>query len=300
MVRSTYTRLLKLLKLKRDTYQVGGSDSLDGIAAHHWRNDLTIRSRERVVRRMFYRLANEFKTAKMEFVTDHMLTIAAFDQVVDSAGLFLLIAPYKMKRLYWPIMIPLELSMYPFVAVYMNYYFTWSMRAAVLCCVNAVMIVVTYWTNPYSEHGDKWADWTGRWMIIVIVAGLIFSGPETEIRNYGDGSGVSDVMEYYNIVQKDPLGGGTYLLVDVVMTLFVLIYLFSVLRAVGVFGALSRYVHGLRYALHDKVVNYLMVKAEERHLGDENMHTGLALIEQWDDVIRSQRRYGKSLLNIEI
>ena len=63
------------------------------------------RSRERVVRRMFYRLANEFRTVKMEFVTDHMLTIAAFDQVIDSSGIFMLIAPYKMTMLHWPLVI---------------------------------------------------------------------------------------------------------------------------------------------------------------------------------------------------
>lgn len=46
------------------------------------------------MRRMFYRLSNEFKTVKMEFVTDHLLTIAAFDQGkasdASSCGVFLI------------------------------------------------------------------------------------------------------------------------------------------------------------------------------------------------------------------
>lgn len=74
------TSLHVFISLSRENYTVGGIDTLDGIAASYWRDDLTLRSRERAVRRMFYRLATEFKTVKIEFVTDHMLTIAAFDQ----------------------------------------------------------------------------------------------------------------------------------------------------------------------------------------------------------------------------
>lgn len=84
---------------------------------------------------------------------------------------------------------------------------------------------------------------------------------------------------------------GFYLAVDIAITLYVVVYLLSILKSIGVFEMLSKYLHGLRYALHDKVVNYLMEKAEERTIGNENMHSGLALIEQWDDIIRSQRRY---------
>ena len=86
-----------------------------------------------------------------------------------------------MTRLNWPKVYPLEMLLYPIVAVrlynkrcsyelnardvyqvYMNYYHSWQERAVVLCCFNAVMVVVTYWVNPFSEHGDKWADWTGK------------------------------------------------------------------------------------------------------------------------------------------
>ena len=84
---------------------------------------------------------------------------------------------------------------------------------------------------------------------------------------------------------------GYYALIDITMTFYVLIYILSVLKAVGVFNAIKRWVTSLRYAYNDKVVNYLMKKIDERQFGLENMHTGMVLVQQWDDVIRSQRRY---------
>ena len=91
----------------------------------------------------------------MEFVTDHTLTISAFDFVMDTAGIFFLIAPYRMTRLFWPYCLPFELALYALSAVYMEYYYIWEHRLLVILGINVTFLIITYWVNPFSEHAGE-------------------------------------------------------------------------------------------------------------------------------------------------
>jgi hypothetical protein len=43
--------------------------------------------------------------------------------------------------------------------------------------------------------------------------------------------------------------------------------------------------------MHDYIVDYIIKKIDVKTIGVENMYVNLPLIQQWDDVIKEQRRY---------
>jgi Ran GTPase-activating protein (RanGAP) involved in mRNA processing and transport len=269
---------------------VGGDDNMPGIALHIWREGKSFTTRERALRRLNYRLAQEFVSAKIEFVTDHTMSITVFDQVIDNAGAFFLVCPFKLTRLNYAIVWPFELCLYAFLGVYTDYYHTWETRVVILICISTSMIVLQYWVDPYSAHEDKWIDWCGRVVILIVGLGLLLCAPVSEVHNFGD-SKMGPLRDFFQQLFADPSSMGFYLLMDSIMTASVLIFALSIFKSIGVFRVLQTYIDGVRYAMHDKVVDYLMLKVEERQFGFENMNTGLPLLMQWDDILRSQRRY---------
>jgi hypothetical protein len=53
----------------------------------------------------------------------------------------------------------------------------------------------------------------------------------------------------------------------------------------------DRKIQSLKFGMHDNILNFLVYKTDERTMGAENMFTGLQFIQQWDDVVKHQRRY---------
>ena len=265
-----------------------------------WREELKITSRERALRRLLVKVNNELTNAKMEFVSDHVLTITVFDTVMDTGGLMLVVCSYRWTRMWFTLLLPLELFVYAAVASVTNYYFTWQMRINIIVCINVFGIVGTYLIQPYAAVADRWVDWVGRWMVTFVSLGLILydhSAPPDQKAKGTSGHGglnqlVDTTTEVYGTLKKDAINAGQFLLLDVLMVLFIYLYAVGILESIGVFRMASRHIRKMRYAMHDYIVDFLVKKVDDRALGVENMHVSLPLIQQWDDVVRDQRRYG--------
>lgn len=275
------------------------SESSAGIAkggsTGTWREDLKMTSRERNIRRLYIKLNHELDTLKLEFVTDHNLAISIFDNVIDTAGAFLLICQYKLNRLRFSMVLVAEMVIYAGVAAFMAYYTTWVTRAITIASINIGFLFITYAVRPYTEHADRWVEWLGRVMVVIVVGGVIYyhqNGPSTMIEQENVHF-LTPFVTIRSFIDEVLTSGLTpFMILDIVITAIVVLYIFNVLNHIGMFRSLQRYIHTLRYAMHDHVVDFLIAKADERALGVENMHTGMLMVQQWNDVIREQRRYG--------
>jgi Ran GTPase-activating protein (RanGAP) involved in mRNA processing and transport len=68
-------------------------------------------------------------------------------------------------------------------------------------------------------------------------------------------------------------------------------YIFYVMYIVGALGVVDRMLKSFQFGYHDHVLDFLVENLDQRTFGLENVFTGLQLLQQWDDVIRMQRRY---------
>ena len=264
-----------------------------------WRDELKMSSREREVRRIDIKLNKALNVTRTEFVSDHVLSITVFDRVIDTAGLIMLIVPYRWEKLWYTMVIPVELTIYAIFCAVANYYFTWQWRAGMVVFFNFCMMLYTYVIQPYTHIGDRWLDWTGRWMIAYVLLGLIIfeAAASDDQRDLVDSSQgpITRIVTTIRIVgkamQHDPLNSAPLLLLDSTMTFFIYLYFINILSTVGIFRAVARKLHRMRYSMNDYVVDYLVRKVDVRSLGVENMYVNLPLVQQWDDVIKEQRRY---------
>ena len=264
-----------------------------------WRDELRMTSREREVRRIDIKLNKALDVTKREFVSDHVLSITIFDRVIDTSGLIMLIVPYRWGRMWFTMAIPVEMTIYFIYSAVTNYYFTWQWRIAYMVVVNFCWMLATYVIQPYAHIGDRWLDWTGRWMISYVLLGLIVfdaSANDSQRDLVDEDAGpINRIVTTFQILGRelkdDPLNNATLLLLDSTMTAFIYLYFINILSTVGVFRAVNRRIHRLRYSMNDYIVDYLVRKVDVRSLGVENMYVNLPLIQQWDDVIKEQRRY---------
>jgi Ran GTPase-activating protein (RanGAP) involved in mRNA processing and transport len=292
---SRKTKGYQVQKKKRVAYKKQDINLGHGI----WRDELRMTSREREVRRIDIKLNKALNVTKHEFVSDHVLTITIFDRVIDSSGIIMLIVPYRWGRMWFTMAIPVELTIYAIFAAIANYYFTWQWRAGYIVVFNFLWMLATYVIQPYAHIGDRWLDWTGRWMIAVVLLGLIIFDAKAgdAQRNIVDSTlgPIARIVKTFNVVgsalQDDPLNTAALLLLDAIMTAFIYFYFINLLSTIGAFRALSRKIHRLRYSMNDYVVDYLVRKVDVRSLGVENMYVNLPLVQQWDDVVKEQRRY---------
>lgn len=270
------------------------------MANGEWREELKITSRERCLRRLLTKVNGELDDAKIEFVSDHVLTITVFDTVMDTGGLLMLVCSYRWTRMWFSLILPFELLVYAALAAVSNYYFIWQTRAIILVGVNVIGIVYTYLIQPYAAVADRWVDWVGRWMIAFVCLGIVLydntAPPEQKVKGTSGNGGlsmlISTTSDVFTTLKENPASAGKFLLLDVLMVLFMYLYAMSILENIGVFRVASRYFRKVRYAMHDYIVDFIVRKVDDRALGVENMHVSLPLIQQWDDVIRDQRRYG--------
>jgi len=264
-----------------------------------WRDELRMTSREREVRRIDIKLNKALHVTKHEFVSDHVLSITIFDRVIDTAGIIMLIVPYRWKKMWYTMVIPVELTIYAIFCALSTYYFTWQWRAGAVVFFNFCMMLYTYIIQPYAHIGDRWLDWTGRWMISYVALGLIVfdATANDEQRNIVDDSlgPITRIVKTVNLLssamQDDPLNSAPLLLLDATMTFFIYIYFINILSTIGIFRSVARKWHRLQYSMNDYVVDYLVRKVDVRSMGVENMYVNLPLVQQWDDVVKEQRRY---------
>ena len=253
-----------------------------------WRVALLLESREKVIERQKVKLFYEFDVAKKEFVTDHVLSITILDRVIDSAGTLMVISPYKLHNLSWFLVVLFEMTIYCCAGGFLNYYFTWQSRGLIIAAGCFIFGVVTYSQNPFSEDSDKWIDWCGRGVVILVIFILILCAAINNAIGVTltQTPSLSFLNRIVNIIQSDFI----ILVLDGILCLAIYVYVVSICQYIGVFNAINRMLESFKYAMHDHVVDVLVEKSNEKMVGLENLNTGLQLIQQWDDIIRHQRR----------
>jgi len=194
---------------------------------------------------------------------------------------------------YHYLVLVLEMTIHALVAGIANYYSPWSLRLEIMVGVNVAFGIATFFARPYTEVTDRWLDFLGRILVIVIFIGIIYVKsllPEGVLDNV-DASLYKPWASFQFIQKMSWLSGALYLLIDTVMTLFLYVYFFGILKNVGLFHAIKKMVDDLKFKFHDSILDYLVYKLEDQRFGAENVLEGLGLIQQWDDIIRDQRRY---------
>lgn len=264
-----------------------------GGAEGEWRKSLSITAKRAAIEMLTERITQELRLARSEFTADHSLAISVFDRVIDTSGLFMLISQYHYHRLGWSIALWFEMTIYAVVAALGNYHADWQSRIQYLLVINVVFGVLTYVVKPYTEDCDRWFDFSGRVMVVGTAAGILFCYANTPL-----GANDAVVSKMYDpesslqyITGAGSLVGSTVGLVDVVIAVYMYIYAVYLIHFIGIFHVVARKIRTVTYGLHDHVLDFLTQKLDERTIGAENMYTGLLVVQQWDDIIREQRRY---------
>lgn len=94
-----------------------------------------------------------------------------------------------------------------------------------------------------------------------------------------------------DLIELSQSGLALYILIDFVIVVYFYFYVVNILANIGFFGMVERKLQSLKFGMHDNILNYLVYKADERTFGSENVFTGLQFIQQWDDILKQQRRY---------
>ena len=234
----------------------------------------------------------ELRSSKLNFVTEHELFISSvFDYTIDSAGLSVLIIAYDYHRMYWFLVVLLELLIFAIVGAVTNMYVSWSTRNIIFISINIFFWIASYLMNPYTEDLDRWLEYSGRIMIIFISAGIIVTSDITP-----DSVASINAYMYKPWINVDYLLSvwrnlGIYQIIDIFMVLYMYLYIIYILYVVGFFGVMQRKLRNLIYTFHDRIVDFLVEKCDEKTFGLENIFSGLTFIQQWDDIIKMQRRY---------
>ena len=227
----------------------------------------------------------------MNYIADHDLLITLLDTTVDSAGLFTLLIPYHYNKLYWFLIIFLEITIYAIIGAVLTTNTTWVNRNIAFLVITIVFGINSYINNPYTELIDKWLDFVGRILIIFILLCTIICA---ELRPYATNNINTELYKPWDsasyIIHSIQIFG-LYEILDLLMVLFFYAYLFYILYAVGVFGVVERMIESFQFGYHDHILDYLVENLDQRTYGLENIFTGLILIQQWDDIIKLQRRY---------
>jgi hypothetical protein len=295
--------------------------NLPGASLADWRNDHLITTKEKRLRELKASIVSEVTKSKFEFVADHDLSIGVFDYVFDTGGTFLLICPYDFDRMQWTLVIMLELTVYGLMSPYLNIITDWQTRGGLLCAVTIVFGVITYIFGPYTEEADRWFEFLGRVMIVGSFFGIYFADSAAPV-DYKPLSVNMFSPWYFDIYFSDNLFDlrlffflifspfvncfrlaladvielaqsviTLHILLDFVIVLYFYFYVVNILANIGFFGMVERKVQSLKFGMHDNILNYLVYKADEKTFGSENVFTGLQFIQQWDDILKQQRRY---------
>lgn len=258
-----------------------------------WRVDITLLSKTRLVNKMKRHVINELRVAKNRYISDHELVISFMDYTIDSSGLMTLIVLYDYHRMYWFLFVLLEMSIYGIFGAVLKQYMFWTDRSYFFFAVNAFFGAVTYFAHPYTEELDRWLELSGRVMVSIISLGLVVYSrinlaeiENTYIPMYRPWENFS---LFYNTIFGFHANVAT--LIDILMVLYFYSYIIYILYIVGSFHVLDRMMKTFQFSYHDHILDMLIENLDKRTFGFENIFTGLEFVQQWDDIIKSQRRY---------
>jgi Ran GTPase-activating protein (RanGAP) involved in mRNA processing and transport len=268
------------------------------IKAHHshapWRVATKGNSRTRLLQEIERHILHEVDRIKHEFVTDHALTITVFDTTMDTAGMTFLICPFKWDKLWWMLVVLLEMALYAFAGAILNYYQSWKTKLYIIFVINVLFMVATYAFMPYATNTDRSLDFLGRCLVAGSCIGvlIVHSTLPAFMLEHPQQVALYKPWETFKLIaNENPFSAGLYLLVDAVMAIYFYAFILYVLHLVGFFRTLQRKVNSLVYTFHDHILDLLVEKLDERTVGLENVMSGLKLVQQWDDIVDEQRRY---------
>jgi len=264
-----------------------------GGAGGGWRLARSITARVKKIRVLDIRITEELRVARQDFTSDHALAITVLDRVIDTSGLFMLISQYHYHRLYWTMVLWAEMTIYSLLSAYSNYYLEWKQRLELIAVINIFFGFLTYLCKPFTEDTDRWLDFLGRILVGGTLFGIVYcneqlpNGANDEVPAF-----LYKPLESFEFLKSvEPVGGATYVMIDCLMTTYMLGYIFNVLEVAGFFAVTERAFRSFLYGMHDHILDYLINNLEKRAIGRENIFEGLLLVQQWDDVVIEQRRY---------
>ena len=301
-------------------------------AKGEWRREMSIKYRESQMIKMRRKLATQLQEVRTEFVADHALTITVFDRVVDTGGIFMLIAPYRWLRLDWTLALVIEMVIIAIIGAITNYNEIfipdWTARCLLVAFIVFVFLVLTIIVSPYTDFADGLIDIFGRLMVIVAAIGLVqceairkaaeddvtekkpldpylsgetldlynmFSFSDSNKNNYFGQMGTKSDKDRTNLdILTDywAEAPATYRYTDALITAYMYSFVIGIMWHVGVFRVFVRKYRGMMNSMHDSILDFLVAKVDERVIGAENIYTGLILVQQWDDILEAQRRDG--------
>ena len=141
-----------------------------------WRLDQSLASKSDVLAKMNHYVDVELRKAMKNFVAEHELFYCSFfDRCVDSAGISILIAPFRYYHTQWFLVILTELSLYAIVGAIFKQYTAWTTRNLIFLFINCLFGLITYISHPYVEMFDRWLEYSGRLLIFFISIGLVIT-----------------------------------------------------------------------------------------------------------------------------
>lgn len=246
------------------------------------------------MRKLRSHVVAELRTAKLYFISEHELFISFLDYTIDSSGLSTLIILYDYDRLYWFLVVLLELTVYAVFGAVLKQYTSWQVRNYILFCVNCVFGFLTYACNPYTEEKDRWYEFCGRVLVAIVAIGLVIYTLVS--KDIIDGVFVPMYTPWRSFHFFTDLLSGQYafslgMVIDILTVIYFYFYLFYTLSDIGFFGVVDRMIQAFQFSYHDHVLDFLIDNLDQRSFGMENIFSGLEFVQQWDDVIKLQRRY---------
>ena len=265
-----------------------------GVRTGSWREALTIKSKYRKLLNLDKRILDELRESRYTFTSDHALCITVFDKVVDSSGLFMLISQYRWHSMRWTLVLLAEMTIMTITLAYTSYSVQWITRISYVMFINLFFGILTYFVKPYTEDMDRWIDFFARLLIFFFCQVLPYYHSQVP-----QGTNDTVVAKIYS-----PFASSSYLietmgalnttatLADIALTAYVYIFTLYIFNTAGFFRSFQRQFRATIFAYHDHILNFLLDYLEKRNIGFENIFEGLHLVQQWDDIIYEQRRYG--------
>jgi Ran GTPase-activating protein (RanGAP) involved in mRNA processing and transport len=249
---------------------------MPGISKGQWRHELSMRFAEERLASLHELSIEQMRRARRDFVNLHVQGIGAFDRVIDLGGTFMLICQYNFNRMWWTRVLLVEMTFIAIFAAPANYIMNWETRMTYIIVEMAAMIPITYLFNPFSEAACSWIELSGRLLVIFVLVGILMCN---SIKSGQAPFGLSGNIELYETI-------------DYAITLVIIIYIWALLAHVKTFEIFQRKWNSFIFGMHDSILDFLVARVDEKCVGAENMYIGLTLVQQWDDILNHQRRYG--------
>ena len=198
-----------------------------------WRRDQSLSSKSDVLGKMHHYVDVEMRKAMKNFIAEHELFYCSFfDRCVDSAGISMLILPFRYHHSQWFLVVLTELSLYAIMGAILNQYAPWTTRNLIFLLINCLFGLITYVSHPYVDMFDRWLEYSGRLLILFVAGGLMITAAiepakikyaQTALYNAG-----SDAS--YFVGQSGLFNGfGIYDVLDLLMALAFYSYIIYVL-----------------------------------------------------------------------